>query len=605
MVQHLSSLPLSLVSDWGNKAVFSNSTTLAIIQPLPLAQTTVPSTSLSFVRLSDTSRLGPYSEAFKQAYERRFPDRTIRLNESTQPQEIDITGLGRSLTPEEISQGLQSVTVAREKIAIILGANNGAPQNLRLDQVAKILQGEITDWSAVGGTPGPIRIIARPPGNDTRTALSTYPILSSIASNNPANLETLDASQDTTDAILNQLGSDGISYAPASEVITDPRARVLLIDQASIDNALYPFSQPLNYVYGNNPSQATTEFINFIQTPEIQAELSQIQGEATNPTRVAINPIFPNANTDGGAPNAQPAASPRVIAATPISEASPAIPSPAVVQTPSQLPSIPQNPSSSQPTTTSAPVVPSLWDWLPLAIAAVGLAILGFLAFQRERLAAKRKKTPRPAPDYAARLRESPSPVALPAPSESEQPTPSTATAPTEGAVIPPVARVTDADDGPQTVLQRPNASPDDYIPEFDLGIDDPGMQTKLQVSPDAIIPPPVDPVVVNPAVNEDLAVADLGAQTTLQVTPESLPPVNPEPVVEPEAIELDDSGPQTMLQTSSDSNAMPNQDEGAIAPSTSESFFEPDVPPVDNPGASPPAPNPSSDSWDPWDSDP
>lgn len=572
--------------------MFSKSTTLATIH-LPLAQATdIPPTPLSLVRLSDTTRLGPYSKAFKQAYERRFPDRTVRLNETTQAQEIDITGLGRSLTPEEISQGLQSFTVAREKIAIILGPNNDAPQNLRLDQVAKILRGEITDWSAVGGTPGPIRVIARPPGNDTQIALASYPILSAIASS-PAPEQPLDASSDTTDAILNQLGSDGISYAPASEVITDPRARILLIDQASIDNALYPFSQPLNYVVGPPPNPATTEFINFVQSPEIQAELSNLQGEPSVPTRIAINPIFPDSNTGGGAPNAQPEASPKVIAAMPISEASPAVTSPSVAQTPSQLPSITQTPSIPQPSPTSAPVLTSFWDWLPLAITAVGLAILGFLAFQRERLAAKRKKATRPAPDYAARLRENPSPVALPA-SESEQPNASTAAASTEAGVIPPVVAMgTEADEGPQTILQRPNASPDDYIPEFDLDIDDPGMQTKLQVAPEAIIPPPAEPVVENLAVNDELALVEaLGDQPPLQVAPEFPSPVTPEPIVEDESIDLEDSGPQTMLQTSS-------------VPPTNESFFEPEAPPVDNTGASPPDPNSSNDFWDPWDSDP
>ena len=79
----------------------------------------------------------------------------------------DIGLASRSLKDEEKSQGLQETVLALDGIAIIVNAENTV-EDLTVEQIAQIFTGEITDWSEVGGTAGPIACIGRESGSGTR-----------------------------------------------------------------------------------------------------------------------------------------------------------------------------------------------------------------------------------------------------------------------------------------------------------------------------------------------------------------------------------------------------------------------------------------------------
>jgi phosphate transport system substrate-binding protein len=152
--------------------------------------------------------------------------------------------------------------VWREKIAIIVGANNPFSDGLTTEQFVKIFQGEITDWSELGNGKGKIRFIDRPSSSDTRSAFGEYSVFE------PGELRTganaVQMLEDNTTDIIKELGNDGIGYVLANQVSQLEDVRVLKVQNYLPDNSKYPFSQSFVYVYKENPSSKVRDFLGFI-----------------------------------------------------------------------------------------------------------------------------------------------------------------------------------------------------------------------------------------------------------------------------------------------------------------------------------------------------
>ncbi|NJM45723.1 MAG: DUF4912 domain-containing protein [Alkalinema sp. RU_4_3] len=166
--------------------------------------------------------------------------------------------------------------ISREKIAIIVGADNPFSGDLTFKQFAQMFRGELTDWSKVGGT-GTIRFIDRPSSSDTRKSLSTYPVFKEGNFAVGANGKTLDA--DDTAALIKDLGKDGIGYAIASQALNQAGVKVLSMHKTLPDDPRYPYSQPRNYVYkpgaDGNPSPAALAYLGYATSPEGQTAVNE------------------------------------------------------------------------------------------------------------------------------------------------------------------------------------------------------------------------------------------------------------------------------------------------------------------------------------------
>lgn len=84
----------------------------------------------------------------------------------------DIGLSSRDLKEEEKASGLNTTVLAYDGIAIIVNPNNPV-SNLSLEEVAKIYKGEITNWSALGGSDAEIVLIGREAGSGTRDGFET------------------------------------------------------------------------------------------------------------------------------------------------------------------------------------------------------------------------------------------------------------------------------------------------------------------------------------------------------------------------------------------------------------------------------------------------
>jgi phosphate transport system substrate-binding protein len=238
----------------------------------------------SMLRVDGSTSMRVVNSALKERFEQQFSEITVALDASStdealaalQQGEIELAAIGRPLTDAEKAQGLIEVPINREKIAIIVGANNPFNSNLTFEQFAQMFRGEITDWSEVGGQPGAIRFVDRPDYSDTRLALSQYEVFEGIPFETGPN--AVQAADDETPTVIRELGNDGISYAVASQVLgQEDVVTILPMHETLPDDPRYPYSQPRGYVYREGAlSPAAQAFLGFATSEPGQ----EIVGEA-------------------------------------------------------------------------------------------------------------------------------------------------------------------------------------------------------------------------------------------------------------------------------------------------------------------------------------
>jgi phosphate transport system substrate-binding protein len=77
----------------------------------------------------------------------------------------DLGMASRDLTEDE-KKDLNPIPIAHDGVALIVHATNPL-EELTTEQVVAIYKGEITDWSALGGTPGDITVVNKAEGRST------------------------------------------------------------------------------------------------------------------------------------------------------------------------------------------------------------------------------------------------------------------------------------------------------------------------------------------------------------------------------------------------------------------------------------------------------
>ena len=195
----------------------------------------------------------------------------------------DLAAISRPLTDAEKAQNLIDVAARREKIAIIVGNNNPFAQSITGSQFAQIFRGEITNWQEIGGPDKPIRFIDRPETSETRQALNPYPVFVSQPFETGSNATQV--SEDSLEAIAEELGDDGISYALVGQLEGQSDVKAIKLHQTLPDDPRYPFSQPYSFVYAGAASPAVKAFLGYATGAPGQAALSNadLSGYAVSP----------------------------------------------------------------------------------------------------------------------------------------------------------------------------------------------------------------------------------------------------------------------------------------------------------------------------------
>lgn len=211
----------------------------------------------------------------KNGFEKQFPGTAVTTTANGTDQgiqalkagSVDIAAISRPLTPQELSSGLVAVPVAQDAIALVVGVNNPWKGGLTREQVEDIFEGDITDWSAVGGSPATIRVINRPSVSGTHQTFKELVLGGGNFGTSP-NITTLP--RDETTGLLQQLNTDGIGYATYAQVAKQQTVRVVPVNSLTPDSPNYPFKRTLYYVYKNPASPAVQAFLGYTASPQGQ-----------------------------------------------------------------------------------------------------------------------------------------------------------------------------------------------------------------------------------------------------------------------------------------------------------------------------------------------
>jgi phosphate transport system substrate-binding protein len=225
------------------------------------------------VRIDGATSMVTINKNLKIAFESKFPGTRVITQSggsvqglrALQAGKIDLAAVSRSLTSQEKAQGLDSATISVDPVAIVVGINSSAPNNLTAEQVTEIFNGSISDWAKVGGNSAKIRIINRAATSGTRQVFQDL-VLKGAAFGTTPNFITL--SRDATTPLLQALATDGIGYATYSQVATQKTVRVLSVGGVLPSESGYPYSRSLLYVYKTPPSPIVKAFLGYAFSPE-------------------------------------------------------------------------------------------------------------------------------------------------------------------------------------------------------------------------------------------------------------------------------------------------------------------------------------------------
>ena len=315
------------------------------------------------MRIDGASSMTGINQNLKESYEKQFPGTKVELAangtdsalKALEEGKIDLAAIGRGLTPAEKAKGLEQLRVRREKIAIVVSPDNPFKGTLTSKQFAGIFRGEITDWSQVGGRSGKIRFIDRPEISDTRESFRDYPVFKNDKFATGSTATQL--ADDNTAVVIKQLGKDGISYAIANQISKLEGVRVLRLHNTLPNDARYPFSMPLVYVYKKNPPLPIAGFLGFASAkPGQQAIEAARTAEAT---AIAASVLQTIPTTPNVTPSPEPIAS-AAPTTQPYASATPDVTNPAGIGSSASVPTTISNQNAAN--TANEGISP--WWWL-------------------------------------------------------------------------------------------------------------------------------------------------------------------------------------------------------------------------------------------------
>lgn len=230
------------------------------------------------VRLHGSATMQELDHQLKAGFEDAFPGATVKITtdsstrglEDLRANRADVTGVSRSLRPDEIQAGFVAVPIARDSIAVVVTRINPWQGHLSRQQVIDIFQGKIRNWSELGGPHRPLRIVHRSPDSGTRESFQSLSLLRGTFLTGDW-ITTLD--RNSVSELMQALGPDGIGYISADQMRSQSTLRAVSIDQKSPDHVSYPYQRFLSYAYHNPPNPSARAFLGYVLSSKGQGRL--------------------------------------------------------------------------------------------------------------------------------------------------------------------------------------------------------------------------------------------------------------------------------------------------------------------------------------------
>jgi phosphate transport system substrate-binding protein len=169
---------------------------------------------------------------------------------------------------------LKPTIVAYDGIAVILNSANPI-KSLTKKQVEQIFTGDVTDWSAVGGSGGKISIYTR------NTSSGTYSDFKELAMKKrdyaPSSQKMAGNEQIASEVGKNPNGAGyvGLAYTKAGGIKVMPIDGVLPSVQTVLGKT-YPYARPTFYYTNGEPGGLAKEFLDFTIGPAGQKIVTQV-----------------------------------------------------------------------------------------------------------------------------------------------------------------------------------------------------------------------------------------------------------------------------------------------------------------------------------------
>jgi len=229
--------------------------------------------SPSHVCVAGSTSVQPFAEKLAEIYMHQHPE-----------MRIDVQGGGSSAGIFAASQGaaelgassrelvgpeknLQDIPIAYDGIAVIVHPSNPLT-NIRLEDIRRIFEGQLTDWGPLGLKPHPIDIITREEGSGTREAFEQ--LVMGQKEITPGALV-----QDSNGSVREIVAGDPHSIGYISAGLVNEQVKALAIDgvlptRENIKEKKYRLVRRLHLVSKEPPAGPCKAFIDFVLSPQGQ-----------------------------------------------------------------------------------------------------------------------------------------------------------------------------------------------------------------------------------------------------------------------------------------------------------------------------------------------
>src|ERR1700681_1283590 len=186
----------------------------------------------------------------------------------------------RPTKPEEVTAAkakgvnFKETIVAYDGIAVIVNAANPI-KGLTKKQVEQIFTGDVTDWSAVGGTSGKISVYTR------NTSSGTYSEFKELAMKKrdyaPSSQKMAGNEQIASEVSKNPngVGYVGLAYVKASGIKVVPIDGAMPSKESVLGKA-YPYARPTFYYTKGEPTGLVKQFVDFTVSDAGQKIVEQV-----------------------------------------------------------------------------------------------------------------------------------------------------------------------------------------------------------------------------------------------------------------------------------------------------------------------------------------
>ncbi|MCK6264294.1 phosphate ABC transporter substrate-binding protein [Vibrio sp. ZSDE26] len=183
----------------------------------------------------------------------------------------------RDLKPEEKSEDLKELVIARDGIAVVVNPQNEV-EALTAEQVSAIYKGEISNWKEVGGADKPIVAITRDTASGTRGAFEDIMSLKKkIGDVKVSAISQRAQVANGNGALKVSVASNPYAIGYISLGTVDSSVQPLSIDGAAatvdnVKNGSYKVARPFLVLYkAGAPSAETQKFLDWMVADEAQA----------------------------------------------------------------------------------------------------------------------------------------------------------------------------------------------------------------------------------------------------------------------------------------------------------------------------------------------